>query len=101
MAVFIWPLTLLAILTNATAIRRLLDAGKKLKKKEAMKIMGGTITFCFILLISVNAAAQNLTDSFPVPSGIAHQLFYLQRTHNINTIICELNLQKKRTTRSG
>lgn len=94
MAVFIWPLTLLAILTNATAIRRLLDAGKKLKKKEAMKIMGGTITFCFILLISVNAAAQNLTDSFPVPSGIAHQLFYLQRTHNINTIICELNLQK-------
>jgi hypothetical protein len=31
------------------------------------------------------------TDSFPVPTGNAKQLFYLQRTANTNTIICELN----------
>jgi len=94
MAVFIWPLTLLAILTNATAIRRLLDAGKALKKKEAMKIVRSPVTLFLIFLLSATASAQNSVDSFPVPSGISHQLFYLQRTHNINTIICELNLQK-------
>lgn len=31
-------------------------------------------------------------DSFPVPSGIPNQLFYLQRTPNTNTIVYELNL---------
>ena len=31
-------------------------------------------------------------DSFPVPSGIPNQLFYLQRTPNTNTIIYEVNL---------
>jgi phosphatidylglycerophosphate synthase len=30
-------------------------------------------------------------DSFPVPPHTANSLFYLQRTPNINTIICELN----------
>ena len=33
--------------------------------------------------------AQNLI--FPVPQGNAKQLFFLQRTPNTNTIICELN----------
>ena len=28
---------------------------------------------------------------FPVPSGNSKQLFYLQRTHNLNTIVYELN----------
>ena len=35
------------------------------------------------------ATAQNL--NFPVPKGNARQLFFLQRTPNTNTIICELN----------
>jgi phosphatidylglycerophosphate synthase len=30
-------------------------------------------------------------DTFPVPPRTANSLFYLQRTPNINTIICELN----------
>jgi phosphatidylglycerophosphate synthase len=30
-------------------------------------------------------------DSFPVPPRTRYSLFYLQRTPNINTIICELN----------
>lgn len=38
--------------------------------------------------------ASNPSDSFPVPSGITNQLFYLQRTHNINTIVCALNLKR-------
>lgn len=32
---------------------------------------------------------------FPVPKGIANQLFYLQRDPNLNTIICELNVDSK------
>ena len=35
------------------------------------------------------AEAQNAT--FPVPAGNAKQLFFLQRTPNTNTIVCELN----------
>ena len=35
------------------------------------------------------AAAQNL--NFPIPKGNARQLFFLQRTPNTNTIVCELN----------
>jgi hypothetical protein len=34
-------------------------------------------------------------DTFPVPSGNPKQLFYLQRTSNTNTIVCELNLNEK------
>lgn len=35
------------------------------------------------------------TDSFPVPTGNPKQLFYLQRTANTNTIICELNADSR------
>jgi hypothetical protein len=34
-------------------------------------------------------------DSFPVPKSNPLQLFYLQRTANTNTIVCELNLNAK------
>lgn len=34
-------------------------------------------------------------DTFPVPKGNPLQLFYLQRTANVNTIVCELNLNAK------
>lgn len=34
-------------------------------------------------------------DTFPVPNGNPNQLFYLQRTSNTNTIICELNIDGK------
>ena len=46
----------------------------------------------FLLLLGclpfLYAAAQ---DGFPVPTGNALQLFYLQRTSNTNTIVYELN----------
>jgi hypothetical protein len=44
---------------------------------------------------SVPSHAPEETDSFPIPSGIDHQLFYIQRTPNINTIIYALNLDEK------
>ncbi len=41
-----------------------------------------------MFLLTPTAYAQ---DNFPVPTGNADQLFYLQRTSNTNTIVCELN----------
>jgi phosphatidylglycerophosphate synthase len=38
-----------------------------------------------------NSARPIPQDSFPVPPHTGTSLFYLQRTPNINTIICELN----------
>ena len=38
---------------------------------------------------------KELLDSFPVPTGNPLQLFYLQRTANTNTIICELNADSR------
>ncbi len=46
------------------------------------------LTATFLLTFSF-VDAQN----FPVPTGNPNQLFYLQRTPNTNTIICELNLK--------
>lgn len=37
------------------------------------------------------AAVKDAVDTFPIPPLNANSLFYLQRTPNINTIICELN----------
>lgn len=34
-------------------------------------------------------------DTYPVPTGNPKQLFYLQRTLNTNTIVCELNFDNK------
>ena len=38
-----------------------------------------------------SAAVKDAVDTFPIPPRNANSLFYLQRTPNINTIICELN----------
>jgi hypothetical protein len=43
-----------------------------------------------LLFISGTAIAQD-DKSFPVPPNNPNQLFYLQRTSNTNTIVCELN----------
>ncbi|WP_285008926.1 DUF4833 domain-containing protein [Pedobacter faecalis] len=59
--------------------------------------------FIRLLLLAIHvtigtALAQTADNSnpsplkFPVPKGISNQLFYLQRDPNINTIICELNV---------
>jgi len=50
---------------------------------------------CLLVLLSLFSAVVVLAqERFPVPSGNPNQLFYLQRTSNTNTIVCELNLEK-------
>lgn len=48
------------------------------------------MTTALFLSVVFNFAAAQPAD-FPVPTGNAKQLFFLQRTPNINTIVCELN----------
>lgn len=59
--------------------------------------MGWVILFLFFGLNGNAASVSNCkeVDSFPVPRGNPLQLFYLQRTANTNTIICELNTNAK------
>lgn len=42
-------------------------------------------------IMTVCIAQQPL--NFPIPTGVPNQLFYLQRSQNINTVIYELNLK--------
>ena len=44
----------------------------------------------FTVLLAVFTQAQDSTI-FPEPSGNPNQLFYLQRTPNVNTTVYELN----------
>lgn len=118
MSVFTIPLVLMAVLTNVTALNRLSSAQKTLDKRDEEKSVakksGNTLLLVLgIVLLSgivftVKAdqgkkPAQPVTsvstaiepqDTFPVPAGNPLQLFYLQRTANTNTIICELNYDK-------
>ncbi len=41
--------------------------------------------------VSSNVMEGEPQDTFPIPTGNPLQLFYLQRTANANTIVCELN----------
>ena len=49
-----------------------------------------TLLLLFSLLFVVPAMPP--TTVFPVPSGVANQLFYLQRDPNTNTVIYQLNV---------
>lgn len=115
MSIFTLPLTLMAVLTNVTAINRLRSSRKALDAKDALlkqsKNIVPSVLVGLMLLVGVmsynNTAAQQEApsvnnrktviepqDTFPVPRGNSKQLFYLQRTANTNTIICELNYKK-------
>jgi hypothetical protein len=62
-----------------------------------MKAMSIRFLLLLVLLVScVLVPAQVIcpADTFPVPSGNAYQLFYLQRQPNTNTIAVELNVKK-------
>lgn len=116
MSIFTVPLAITAVLTNITALRRLMGAKKALDKRDEGKAMQRNasnkavmVLGCMVLsgfafmnisqppktIIRSGAAAISTTDpqdTFPVPQGNPRQLFYLQRTANTNTIVCELNL---------
>jgi len=106
MSIFTLPITLMAIMTNITAVNRLRDAKKALDAKEFPKannkaaIIVGLVLFSGLALGSnYEAKAQNGDDpsplTFPTPKNISNQLFYVQRDPNINTIICQLNIDEK------
>lgn len=116
MSIFTLPLTLMAVLTNLTAVKRLRSSKKALDAKDALAKAANTaslpsviIGICLIAGIfsasSTYARQEGPTvqsrktviepqDTFPVPKGNSKQLFYLQRTANTNTIVCELKYNK-------
>ncbi len=120
MSIFTIPIVLMAVLNNITAIKRLFGAKKTLdsrdellKEKKAngqkliiaigiMIISSAAFTYKQVPVKKTSPATPTVTtavtdpqDTFPVPSGNPNQLFYMQRTTNTNTIICELNLNSK------
>ncbi len=119
MSIFTIPITLMAVLTNITALKRLLGAKKTLDARDHQQNTGGPASGKLIIaigmvvltgfaftnkhttvkkspLISITAKPDtDPQDSFPVPNGNPNQLFYLQRTTNTNTIVCELNMDSK------
>ncbi|KQM76343.1 CDP-alcohol phosphatidyltransferase [Pedobacter sp. Leaf216] len=106
-SIFTMPITLMAVLTNITAVKRLQDAKRGLEAQEfnerkgnnrAALVAGLILMGSLSLGLSFNANAQGADPSpitFPTPNGINNQLFYLQRDPNTNTIICQLNVDKR------
>ena len=108
MSIFTIPITIMAFMTNITAVNRLNDAKKALDLRDQQKratLTGNKVALIGMIIMSstlgFSTVANAQTDKsdpssikFPVPSGIKNQLFYLQRDPNTNTIICELNLDE-------
>lgn len=104
MSIFTIPITIMALLTNITAVKRLQEAKKGLEAQElaekkinnkAALIIGFSLSVALLGLIAMPAQAQDPSPlHFPVPKDISNQLFYLQRDPNTNTIICQLNVDK-------
>ncbi|MBO9672408.1 MAG: DUF4833 domain-containing protein [Sphingobacteriaceae bacterium] len=106
MSIFTMPITIMAVLTNITAVKRLQEAKKGLEAQEfngrkgnnkAALIAGLVLMTSLGGMFSLKANAQEADPSpitFPTPKDISNQLFYLQRDPNTNTIICQLNVDK-------
>lgn len=113
MSIFTIPITILAVLSNITAFRRLTESKAALEKREreqqeqkktttgaSRKVNVLPVLIALLLSAGTMFTAHSApgtplseTDSLPVPTGNPKQLFYLQRTPNSNTIVCELNLK--------
>ena len=105
MSIFTLPLTIMAVMTNVTAINRLMDAKKALAQKESATSPSKALMLSLLVLSSLLSSSveakdtpagirqNNVKVSFPVPKNIPNQLFYLQRDPNPNTIICALNVK--------
>jgi hypothetical protein len=112
MSIFTFPLAVMAVMTNITAIRRLMDAKKVLDKQEPKKIRSNNNHLpkaaAILLLASFSLYAfspapmtqkKNTTvtspENFPTPANIKNMLFYIQRTNNTNTIVYQLNMDEQ------
>ena len=112
MSIFTVPIALMAVLTNVTAIKRILGAKKALDNRDQLKSSSANKLLIGLGLIiitgmaftnkpatatknSLLTVAIDPQDTFPIPKGNPNQLFYLQRTTNTNTIVCELNLNSR------
>lgn len=112
MSIFTLPIVLMALLTNFTALQRLLGSRKALDAKDALKKQSIPVVLIIIFTgflgwlpfngvmaqkgpsVVITKMEIEPQDTFPVPKGNGKQLFYLQRTANTNTIVCELNYNK-------
>ncbi|MGC4056802.1 MAG: DUF4833 domain-containing protein [Chitinophagaceae bacterium] len=107
MTVFTLPIAIMAVMTNITAVGRLLDAKRALDKKdsEARAKSGFKVAAVALLLFAgiqvmpgnvyATGGSFNEVDTFPVPRTYDNLLFYLQRTPNTNTVMYELNFDKE------
>jgi hypothetical protein len=105
MTIFTLPLTILAILTNITAVGRLREAKKALDAKDQLHQQGSKGTLIALALVAATSltlahqpaqaapSGDSKTQHFPVPPVDSKLLFYVQRTSNANTIMYELNLK--------
>lgn len=113
MSIFTVPITVMAVMTNITAVGRLLAAKPLLDAKDKEKELQETtkvdsvnsiaIKAILLILVIVSASFINSFKSqaqsthiiegktYPIPPASSKLLFYLQRSSNTNTIICELN----------
>lgn len=109
MSIFTFPIALMAVLTNWTAVGRLkeakiaLEEDEKLNSKSKEKFLGILLPLIMIsgLVFSNGVGAQtskqlNEAEQFPLPPVNKSMLFYLQRTPNTNTIVYELNYNDKK-----
>ncbi len=114
MSIFTIPIALMALLTNGTALKRLLGAKKTLDERDKARTTGAgkLVVLIAVAVLSILATGSSTQvyaqsnksalkaplepqDTFPVPTGNNNQLFYLQRTNNTNTIVCELKFDEK------
>src|SRR5260221_1161454 len=114
-SIFTIPLTIMAFLANWTAIGRLRGAKRTLEPRAAANAakpaekssLPAAMIVALLAAFSVvpgsaqssgtstghtaAVAVKDTVETFPVPPATSKSLFYLQRTPNCNTIICELN----------
>lgn len=124
MSVFTIPVTVMAIMTNITALGRLRQSKRALDARDAKKktvplahpaeksraaqafltaagisvlLLAGTREESAAHSFHSAVPAAEAQDTFPVPKDIPYLLFYLQRTPNTNTICYELNRDESGT----
>ncbi|RZK23876.1 MAG: DUF4833 domain-containing protein [Hymenobacter sp.] len=107
MSILTFPITIMAVLSNITAVSRLLRAKQALAAKvptpvpaaapaatKAIAPAAALVAALFFSNLPLGDAAPQPVPAlvFPTPTGVANQLFYLQREPNINTVIYQLNV---------